>query len=208
MNAKKGIPIFIAILFGGLTLLGLLFNLPALNSLMLGWAGFIAGFALLLGILNLLYVHSHRTIKKKNIYSAILVFSMLGVFVLAVTDNMGLTDNGVQTTFNWALAPLEAALASLLAFFLLFAGFQMLKRQRTIWSILFILTAILILVSNALAVSTLLPQNINQIVIQVQHVIQNIIVLAGMRGLLLGIALGAILLSIRILIGLERPYNK
>ncbi|HFE66641.1 MAG TPA: hypothetical protein ENJ93_05195, partial [Chloroflexi bacterium] len=189
MNAKKGIPIFIAILFGGLTLLGLLFNLPALNSLMLGWAGFIAGFALLLGILNLLYVHSHRTIKKKNIYSAILVFSMLGVFVLAVTDNMGLTDNGVQTTFNWALAPLEAALASLLAFFLLFAGFQMLKRQRTIWSILFILTAILILVSNALAVSTLLPQNINQIVIQVQHVIQNIIVLAGMRGLLLGIAL-------------------
>jgi hypothetical protein len=208
MNAKKGIPIFIAILFGGLTLLGLLFNLPALNNLMLGWAGFIAGFALLLGILNLLYVHSSRTIKKKNIYSAILVLSMLAVFILAVTDNIDLTDNGVQTTFNWVLAPLEAALASLLAFFLLFAGFQMLKRQRTIWSILFILTAILILVSNALVVSTLLPQNINQIIRQVQHVIQNIIVLAGMRGLLLGIALGAILLSIRILLGLERPYNK
>ena len=208
MNAKKGIPIFIAILFGGLTLLGLLFNLPALNSLMLGWAGFIAGFALLLGILNLLYVHSHRTIKRKNIYSAILVLSMLAVFILAVTDNMGLTDNGVQTTFNWVLAPLEAALASLLAFFLLFAGFQMLKRQRTIWSILFILTAILLLVSNALAASTLLPPGINQIIAQVQHVIQNIIVLAGMRGLLIGIALGTILLSIRILIGLERPYNK
>ncbi len=208
MNAKKSISTFIAILFGGLTLLGLLFNLPALNNLTLGWAGFIAGFALLLGILNLLYVHSSRAIKKKNPYSAILVVSMLAVFILAVTDNMGLTNGGVQTIFNWALAPLEAALASLLAFFLLFAGFQMLKRQRAVWSILFILTAVLILVGNALSASALPPENVSRIIRQGRHIIQNIIVLAGVRGLLLGIALGAILLSIRILIGLERPYNK
>ncbi len=208
MNAKKSAPVFIAILFGSLTLLGLLFNLPAINNLTLGWAGFIAGFTLLLGILNLFYVHVRRFIKRKNIYSAILALSMLAIFALALTDNAGLTDNSVQTAFTWVLAPLEAALASLLAFFLLFAGFQMLRRQRALWSFLFILTAVFLLAGNALVTASLLPPGASQIVAQWQNIVQNVVVLAGLRGLLLGIALGTILLGIRILTGLERPYNK
>lgn len=208
MNAKKSAPVFIAILFGSLTLLGLLFNLPAINNLTLGWAGFIAGFTLLLGILNLFYVHVQRFIKRKNIYSAILALSMLAIFALALTDNAGLTDNSVQTAFTWVLAPLEAALASLLAFFLLFAGFQMLRRQRALWSFLFILTAVFLLAGNALVTASLLPPGASQIVAQWQNIVQNVVVLAGLRGLLLGIALGTILLGIRILTGLERPYNK
>lgn len=208
MNGRQGIPIFIAILFGILTLVGLLFDIPALNNLTLGWAGFIAGFALLLGILNLFYVHTNRIFKKKNIYSAILILSMLAVFALSFTDSIGLTDEGLSAVFNWVLFPLEAALASLLAFFLLFAGFQMLKRQRTMWAVLFLLTAVVLLTSNILAASTLLPQSLSQIFVQLRDIIQNVIVLSGVRGLLIGIALGTILLSIRILIGWERPYNK
>src|SRR5690606_18651881 len=136
--------------------------------------------------------------------------SMLAVAALAITDSdaVNLTENGVGVVFNMVQAPLEAAVASLLAFFLLFAGFRLLKRQRNIWSVLFLLTAVLILLSNALINSTLLSPEANLVFGQLRNTIQNIFVTAGIRGILIGVALGIVTMSIRMLIGLERPYNK
>jgi hypothetical protein len=42
----------------------------------------------------------------------------------------------------------------------------------------------------------------------VRQVIDSLFVTAGMRGLLIGVAIGTIMLSLRVLVGLERPYNK
>lgn len=208
MNIRKIAPLAIAILFGALTLLGLLFDLATLNNITLGWASLLAAFALLFGVLNLLYVHIIRFFKKSNIYSLFLAISLLTVLGLAYTEHIGLTPQAVNSVFNWVQSPLEAALGSLLAFFLLFAGFQLMKRRRSVWSLIFILTAVFLLFSNALLATDLLPENVVSIVEQIQDVIQNVIVLSGVRGLLLGVALGTILLSIRILLGVERPYNK
>ena len=127
---KRGLPLAIAIAFGLLTLAGLLLPVPALTDLILGWVGFLAAVALLLGVLNLLAVHVQRTTTEKNPYSAVLVLSILTVFGLAVTDALSITDNGVAKAFDWVQVPLETALASLMAFFLLFLGFHMLKRRR------------------------------------------------------------------------------
>ena len=133
---------------------------------------------------------------------------MLVVFGLGMTDLIGLTNNSVGVVFNWIQAPLEAALASLLAFFLLLSGIRLLQRQRTIASILFLATAVLILLSNAFIASPILPQSISSLFQQLRDLIQSIIVTSGIRGILIGVALGAITLSIRLLLGLERPYNK
>ncbi len=208
MTLRKITPFAIAVLFGALTLLGLLFDLATLNNITLGWASLLAAFALLFGVLNLLYVHINRFLTKRNIYSLFLAISLLTVLGLAYTEHIGLTPNAVNGVFNWVQSPLEAALGSLLAFFLLFAGFQLMKRKRSIWSVIFILTAIFLLFSNAFLATDLLPENVISIVEQAQDIIQNVIVLSGVRGLLLGVALGTILLSIRILLGVERPYNK
>lgn len=139
MIIKRGVPVFVAIFFGLLTLVGLIIPLPQINQIVLNWAAFLAAIALLLGVLNLLGVHTRRLFRERNLYSAVLVISMLGVFTLAVTDSpqVGLTKNGFETYFNWVQAPLEAALASLLAFLLLVTGFQMLQRQRNGWAFLF-----------------------------------------------------------------------
>lgn len=210
MVLKRGIPVLIAIIFGVLTLLGLLVPLPEMTNLLLSWAGFLAAVALILGVLNLFVVHSTRLLRERNLYSGILILSMFAVAVLAITDSaaINLTEDGVNTVFNLIQAPLEAALASLLAFFLLFAGFRLLKRQRNIWSVLFILTAILILISNALINSTLLPPEASLVFGQIRNAIQNIFVTAGIRGILIGIALGIVTFSVRMLTGLEQPYNK
>lgn len=210
MIIKRGVPVFIAVFLGVLTLLGLVVPLPQINRIVLNWASFIAAAALLLGILNLFNVHSGRLFRERNLYSGVLILSMLAVFGLAVTDSPGiaLTQNGVETVFNWVQAPLESALAALLGFILLITGFQMLRNRRNGYAFLFLLTAMFILLANVLTLVTLVPAPIRDLVTQFRRFIQEVVVTAGMRGILLGIALGTITLSIRLLLGMERPYNK
>lgn len=200
------LPVAIAISFGILTLLGLLLSLSNLTTPFLSWATFLAAVALLLGVVNLFSVHISRFIFKRNVYSGVLAISMLITFGLAVTDNMGMTDGGLDFIFKWVQAPLEAALASLLAFFLLFTGVRLLKERRTIWSILFLATAVTLLLLAAL--SALLPPSIQSALTSIEGLIQGLFVLSAVRGVLIGVAIGVVMLSLRVLIGVERPYNK
>lgn len=204
---KRSIPVAIASAVGLLTLVGLLLNLPQLSSLLLSWASFLVAIALLLGVLNLLSVHFSR-LWQGNAYSGVLVISMAIVFTLAITDRAGVTQNGVGAVFNWIQFPLEAALSSLLAFLLLFAGVQLLRRQRNRGGVLFLISAVLVLLSAALATSRFIPAGLADIFSVLGDAITRIFVTAGMRGILLGVALGIITLSIRLLLGMERPYNK
>ncbi len=205
---KRGLPLAIAIAFGLLTLIGLLLPVPALTDLLLGWVGFLAAVALVLGVLNLLAVHVQRAARESNFYSVVLIVSILAVFGLAVTDALSITNNGVTAVFNWIQVPLESALASLMAFFLLFLGFHMLKNQRSVGAILFWLTAVLILFSSVFTTTALLPTSVRELFARFQTFVNEIIVLAGVRGLLIGIALGTITMSVRLLLGLDQPYNK
>lgn len=207
MKLKQSIAVFTAVFFGLLTLVALLFNVGGLSSIILGRVSFLAAIALILGVMNLLLVHLNRVFKEQNLYSGMLVLSILGVFAAAVLDGLTGSDS-VNLLFRWVQAPLEAALASLLAVFLLLAGVQLLKRQRTGWAVLFGLTAVLMLLGQALLASRLLPAGLRAPVNQVVEFVQNIVVTAGLRGLLIGVALGTLLLSLRLLMGVERPYNK
>lgn len=197
---KRGLPVTLALIFGFATLIGLLV-LPPLADLLLSWAGFLAAVALVLGVLNLLTIHLRRA-ASGNGYSLILVLSMLAVFTLAFTDALLLTENGLSFAFNQIQAPLEAALASLVAFFLLFASARMLQHHRTAWSILFIISAIFFLLTQGP-----LPESLAAVLSPIRTLADSVLVTAGMRGILLGVALGIITLSLRLLSGLERPYS-
>ena len=204
---KHRLPVATTISFGIITLLGLLFSLDLVQPLLV-WGTFLAAIALLLGVVNLFSVHFERFYKQRNIYSGVLALSMAAVFGLAITDAADITEGGVNSVFEWVQVPLEAALASLLAFFLLFAGIRLFKRRRNIGSLLFLITALLILLSNALAINSLLPLTIRNSLSQLQEMIQSIFVVAGIRGILIGVALGTIMISMRLLLGLDQPYNK
>ena len=207
MNLKQNIAGFIARFFGLGALIARLFNVSGVSTVILGWASFLAAVALILGVLNLLMVHLTRLFREGNLYSGVLVLGLLAVFAAAVFDGLNGSDN-VNLLFNWVQAPLEAALASLLALFLLLAGVQLLKRQHTRWAFLFSLTAVVMLLGHALLNSRLLPVALRQPVNQVVEFVENVVVTAGIRGLLIGVALATLLLSLRLLMGVERPYNK
>lgn len=199
---RERLPIVFAASFGLVTLLALLL-LPDLATLLLGWAKFLAALALVIGVINLFAIHAGRFLRSFNIYSGALILSMVAVFALAAADWQGLTDNGLDTLFNWVWQPLEAALGSLLAFFLLFAGVRLWRRQRNVWGILFILTTLLVLVG-----SVAMPTAMGDIVRQLHGLLNEVVVTSGMRGILLGVALGTITLAIRLIVGAERPYSK
>jgi hypothetical protein len=198
---RRGLPLATALIVGLLTLLGLL-ALPDLSNVILGWATFLAAVALLLGIANLFIVHSGRFVRG-NGYSGLLLLAMTLVFVLAATDMAGLTDDSVTLAFAWLQAPLEAAVASLLAFFLLFAAFRLMQRQRSAWTVLFLLVVLVVMLGQ-----TPLPGVLSDIFGSAADVIAAVFVNAGMRGILIGVALGTITLSVRLLTGSEQPYNK
>jgi hypothetical protein len=198
---KRSLPLILAYVFGVLALIGLLF-LPAIAKILTGWAGFLAAIALLTGIINLLTVHSRRLVQG-NVYSGVLVLSLTAVVLLGVTDGLGLTSGGVSTVFKHVQAPLEAALASMLAFFLLFSGVRIIQRRRTWWAIIFIVSVIIFLLG-----STPLPGLVGDVFVGLSDFLTKVFVSAGMRGILIGISLGAIAVSLRVLMGTERPYNK
>ena len=200
-NFRSTLPLALAVAFGLATLLGLLLA-PSIASTLTGWASLLAAVALLIGVLNLLSIHSKR-LGQGNINSAALIVGMIAVFALGVTDSLGLTSNGVQTIFTMVQSPLEAAVASLLAFFLLFSGFRMLQRRRSRWSLLFIVTAIVMFLSR-----TPMPGGAATLFASVGNIISDLIISPGVRGILIGVSLGIIAVTIRILTGSERPYDK
>ncbi|MCA9988638.1 MAG: hypothetical protein KDE59_30235 [Anaerolineales bacterium] len=199
---RERFPIIFAATFGIATLLALLF-LPDVAGLILGWGKFLAAVALLMGVINLFAVHAGRFLRKFNIYSGATVISMIVVLALAIADWQGLTNNGLDLLFTWVWQPLEAALGSLLAFFLLFAGVRLWRRQRTVWGVLFLFTALLVLLGTIA-----LPAGIDIYVRQAYSLVNELIIRSGMRGILLGVALGTLTLALRLIIGAERPYSK
>ncbi|MFZ0546592.1 MAG: hypothetical protein WAM60_14190 [Candidatus Promineifilaceae bacterium] len=194
---RQTIPRILAVLFGIVTLVILGFA-PNESGQLTGWASFLAAVALILGILNLFSVHIRR-IFKGNFYSLVLVIGLLATLVLGFTDLFG----GVATVFTYVQAPLEAALGALLAFFLFFAALRLLHRSHSLWTALFVLTVVLVLLGI-----TPLPAFLSDIFSNVSHFISIIFVSAGMRGILIGVALGTITVTLRLLLGAEQPYNK
>lgn len=207
----KRLPTIIAIFIGLLTLVGLLFSLPAINRITLAWGAILASIALILGILNLFMVHTRRLLGERNLYSGILIISMLLVFIGAILDGLGifvLGSSSVDFLFNNVQLPLELALASLLAFFLLFAGVNLLRRKRSFWTVLFLISIIVAILGSTIPRLSIMPDSAASFVVTLTTIVENLIVTSGVRGLIIGVALGTVMLSIRLLLGMERPYNK
>ena len=189
-------PAIFAVPVGLAALAGLLFY-PPLSQLLLQWGGILAAFALLMGVVNLMRVHLRRATQNRNIYSLTLVLSMWVVLGAAV-----IRPSAVQQIFDTVQAPLEAAVASLLAFVLLAASWRLWQRQRTGWMALFWLSAVFVLLTGV-GLPVLAP-----LLDPIRQLFDILVVAAGVRGILLGVALGSFLVALRLLLGIDQPYYK
>ncbi len=196
MKIGRIIVTVIAIVSGFLVLL----NLTGISEILVKWAAMVTAFAILLGFINVLRVHlDHLRARQTGaVYSAVLLISMLGTLLLGLIG--GPSAKTSQFIFNFILQPLEATFAALLAVFIATAAFRAF-RIRDPESFCFVLIALIVLLGQ-------LPLGIylwSELPV-IKDWILIVPTMAGVRGILLGVALGTIATGLRILMGIDRPY--
>jgi len=205
---KRYLPTAIAIAVGLFVLLALFLPirfLDAIGAYFIDVAIIIAAFALFLGLVNVLRVHSRKILERQRQwpFSFVLMASMLIVLVIGLPAPPGQPSGPAQPIVQWLFdnvqAPIQASLSALLVFFVVTAALRLL-RIRNVESAIMLLVVLLVLAGQVtIGLVPVLPD--------VKDWILDVPTMAGVRGILLGVALGALLTGIRLFLGVERPYS-
>jgi hypothetical protein len=198
------IALVLAILTGVIILIGYFIpGLAPIQTLLLTWAIILAGTAALVGVFNLILVHTTKISQreKSSVYSAILLIGLFASFFFGLV--LGPDHPGMRSLVNAIIVPVEASLMAVLAVTLLYASIRLLRRRTNLMSILFIATALLILIGSA----TLPFGEIGALNNFLRPWFQHVLALGGARGILIGVALGTFTTGLRVLIGADRPYG-
>lgn len=169
--------------------------------------------ALILGLGNILLLHINRVKKKQENwpFSWVLLISFLIVAVIGFGGEEGwLTTttqlNGqdfnfdISTIYNTVLVPLGATMFSLLAFFMASAAFRSF-RARNYLAVILLVSAFVVMLGQVplgYKISPMIPE-ISQWIMEVPNT-------AAKRGIELGIALGILATSLKIVAGIERSW--
>jgi hypothetical protein len=201
--------VVIAAVVGLVVLFGYFFSIPLIlefRQLLMQWAVVLAAAAIFMGLINLFIVHWNKVNDQTAgwAYSAILIFFLMVSLALGLI--FGPDFEVMFLLFNYIQLPVETALMALLAVSLVVAGFRMVSRRRDPYSILFVLTAVFILLGS----SPWLMGSDSGIAILIGNVrawVAQVWSTGGARGILLGVAIGAVATGLRVLMGTERPYG-
>ena len=205
---RRPVAAAIAISVGLIVLLGYFLPIPLLFSVRLElvqWAIILAGVATLVGIGNLFTVHflKVRRREKGSLYSLVLLVSMLATLLIGVL--LGPTHAWMQAAVETIIFPVEASLMALLAVTLIYASIRLLRRRVDMMSIVFLATALFMLIASVslpwLGEIPMLSDLIRPWLTTVGPAA------GGARGLLLGVALGALTTGLRALFAIDRPYG-
>jgi len=195
----------VAIASGLLVLLGYFIPLEMLleiRLLLVQWAIILAAVAVLVGVLNLLGVHWHkiRTRQKGTAYSILLIVSLFASAILGIV--LGTNNPTLDFFLEAIIIPTEAALMALLAVTLVYASARLLRRRADLMTFIFLGVVIVILLAAAPLPFGKIPGTDF-----VEWLLRDNFAAAGSRGILIGVALGALTTGLRVLFGIDRPYG-
>jgi hypothetical protein len=205
---KRTLPTAVAIAIGIFVLTALFTSNPLLvviGTYLIDTAVVIAAFALFLGLLNVLRVHARiiHSGQQNAAYSVVLLVALFTVLAFGLIPTLGKPSGPTQPVVQWIFenvqVPIQASLAALIVFFIVTAAYRLL-RMRSVEAAVMLIVALLVLVGQVTV--GLLP-----VLPGIRDWIVNVAAMAGIRGILLGVALGAVLTSIRLFLGVERPYS-
>jgi len=177
-----------------------------LRLLFLQWAVLLAATALLVGLINLVAVHWRKVSLTEEgwIYSAVLMLSFTVTLILALF--LRPDRPAALFIFKTFQLPLEASLMAVLAISLLVAGFRLVSRRRNLLSLLFIGTALMVLLGTGPMPGATEGPIVN-LLGNFRAWLSQVWAAGGARGILLGVALGATATGLRVLLAADRPYG-
>jgi hypothetical protein len=218
---RRQIPLIITFFVG--TLLAISVFIPPMQSLKETFTLYfdiIAVFAFFLGGGNLLRVHLTKLAKRKRdwVFSIVTVagFAIMLIIGLFKIGNPGgiaasVTAEGslFQKLFDNILVPLGSTMYALLAFFVASASYRAFRAKNREATILLIAAFIILLGRTpfGMMLTSWIPEQLS--ILQIPNLaiwIMNSANLAGQRAIMIGIGLGVVSMSIRIILGIERSY--
>jgi len=190
------------------------------------WAIIVAAFALLAGVANLTRVHAANIVRGHSRLNSFVLLASMWVMapLLYVADMVyggkslaqGVSGVYMTSLYQYILVPVQATLVALLPFFLALAAFRAFRLRSTgrgtgatLAVFLFLLTAIVVLLGQ---VSLFKPLNLpilEERLSAARAWLMQVVVMGGMRGILLGVALGVTATALRVLIviGQDSPAS-
>jgi len=202
------IPVALITMIGLTPIPGLEAGLPLLSQGIIQIAVVTGAVAVIIGVLNLSLVHFQKLLNG-SLYSLVVLITFVAVLVLHFLEGRGilkvttasgtvLTDPvATLTLFNAIQVTIESALAGLLFFFLVYSAYRLMRRRVTIWNILFVLALLIVLIGYIPGTPfTALRDWLLQVPVN-----------ATTRGLLIGVALGTVVVGVRVLLGQDRLFR-
>ena len=215
---KTTLPVIVAFLAGFVMILAFFFDpersvIGRLEQEVLSWVTIIGGFTLLLGVVSIVRVNYTAVARRKQNWGFKLA-TLVSIFAMAIpamlpTGWSSLFGTGPDSIYDWLFnyldSPMMSTMFAMLAFYIASAAFRAF-RARNPEATLLLVTATLVMLWRVPMGETLLksihdslPQYINTYIMGGAN-------LAVQRGIIIGAALGAAAMSLRIMLGIERTY--
>ncbi len=200
---KREGPILVAFLCGAIVLAGYFVNQKSVSDLasqIVRWRIVIAAFALALGGVNMLSLHGKKVAQKKSNwpYSLIFIVSFFAYFVLGVTKS----PTSAQYTYIWrnTYQPAASTMYSFTLFYMTSACWRAFRIRNWQAGVMLAVGVIVLLgqVGLGAAISPAIPKISDWIVANPNA--------AAIRAITIGGSLGMVMMSIRVILGLERTY--
>ncbi len=206
MRSVRVASVVVTVVGGIIVLLDYFISEPTLDSVglaLVNWVTILAAVAFILGLVNLVRVHGSRVLSGSSgwPYSLALLGALLVTLLLGLAPGAsGASDPALSWVFAYVYQPLNAAIFSLLAFYIATAAYRTL-RLRT-WE------AGGLLVAGVIVLLGQVPLGVQvwDVLPQARTWLLAVVGTAGLRGIIIAAALGAIITGLRFLLAMERQY--
>lgn len=216
---RTALPVIIAF-FSGIIMV-VTFGIRAPEGTILGdtreqlliWVTIIAGFTLLLGVVSITRVNLKKVMRReKDWFFALL--TLVSVFIMMIpamipSEVSSLFGRSKGSIYDWLFlylsSPMQATMFALLAFYVASAAYRAF-RARSTQATLLLLTASLIMLARVPMGEAILRFFSDAIPGILDTYIMTGVNAAVQRGIIIGAALGAASMSLRVMLGIERTY--
>jgi hypothetical protein len=228
---RSRIPVFIGV-FAGLIPIVSLYMPKAFISGPTGmsprldqWLIILAGFALLLGIVNVIQTNTRKIRRRESgwpfavvLLTGLFVMSYFGIYGAVSKQGIGYLPDHSPTAFEWVqdvfFYPLQATIFALLAFFMASAAFRAFRARNTEATILLVGAGFVMAGRVPLLEFLAAPipplhaaaSQASQALGKLTEWIMDTPNGAAQSGIIIGAALGAASMALRVILGIERGY--
>ncbi len=180
----------------------------------------LAAFAFILGGANLLRQHGRKIRRRARDwgYSAVCLTAFLGTLILGLlkvgaahglSDSVTAEGSVLSWIYDYLFTPCNASMFSLLAFYIASASYRAFRVRNTEATVMLVTAFIVLLGRTFLGglVTDWLPDQLSGLKIpSLVQWIMSVPITAGNRAIMIGIALGIISTSLKVMLGIDRTY--